>query len=62
MGTLDGFVDILSGDIDYPAVMKALTNIGYDGWVTAEVFPQGSYPETVLHTSSNAMDTILARM
>lgn len=62
VGTLDGFVDILSGDVDYPAVMKALTNIGYDGWVTAEVFPQGSYPETVLHASSNAMDTILARM
>lgn len=61
IGTLDGFVDILSGDVDYPAVMKALENIGYDDWVTAEVFPQGKYSESVLEVSSKAMDIILDR-
>jgi L-ribulose-5-phosphate 3-epimerase len=62
VGTLDGFVDILSGDVDYPAVMRALADIGYDDWVTAEVFPQGSHPEAILKTSSVAMDMILERM
>ena len=61
VGTLDGFVDILSGDVDYPAVMKALEDIGYDDWVTAEVFPQGKYSESILDVTSKAMDIILGK-
>ena len=61
VGTLDGFVDILSGDVDYPEVMKALTDVGYDDWATAEVFPQGKYPESVLAVTSKAVDIILGR-
>jgi L-ribulose-5-phosphate 3-epimerase len=61
VGTLDGFVDILSGDVDYPAVMKALSDIGYDDWATAEVFPQGKYSESVLAVTSKAVDIILGR-
>ncbi|NLC45012.1 MAG: sugar phosphate isomerase/epimerase [Clostridiales bacterium] len=61
VGTLDGFVDILSGDVDYPAVMEALSDIGYDDWATAEVFPQGKYPESVLAVTSKAVDIILGR-
>ena len=34
-----GFVDIGTGDVDWPAVGAALTAIGYDGPLTAEVFP-----------------------
>ena len=40
VGSIDGFVDLLSGDVDFPAVMSALQAVGYDGWVTAEVFPR----------------------
>ena len=61
VGTLDGFVDILSGDVDYPAVMKALSDVGYDDWATAEVFSQGKYPESVLAVTSKAVDIILER-
>lgn len=59
VGTLDGFVDILDGDVDYPAVMAALKNAGYDDWVTAEVFPVGDDSESVLKNSSAAIDKIL---
>ena len=39
VGNLDGFVDLLSGDVDYPAVMAALRETGYDGPCTAEIVP-----------------------
>ena len=39
VGNLDGFVDLLSGDVNYPAVMSALKKIGYQGAHTAEIVP-----------------------
>jgi L-ribulose-5-phosphate 3-epimerase len=39
VGNLDGFVDLLSGDVNYPEVMKAFQTIGYDGPFTAEIVP-----------------------
>lgn len=39
IGTVDGFVDLGEGDVDFEAVKAALTEIGYDGYVTAEVIP-----------------------
>ncbi len=39
VGTLDGFVDIGAGDVDWEAVGAALGRAGYDGPLTAEVFP-----------------------
>jgi len=57
VGTLSGFCDLLKGDVDYPAVVSALTAIGYDGYVTAEYFDvEGDLPKI-----SGAMDTILGR-
>ncbi len=38
-GTAEGFVDMLEGDVNFEAVKKALGQIGYDGYVTAEVLP-----------------------
>jgi len=34
----------LTGDVDWPAVAAALDDIGYDGWVTAEVGPYQHAP------------------
>ena len=60
VGTLDGFVDLLKGDVDYPAVLKSLAKAGYDGWVTAEVFPPADIDhEAWLLGVSESMDTIL---
>ena len=60
VGTLDGFVDLLEGDVDYPAVMAALSAAGYNGWLTAEVFSKaGSSFEAWINGVSRAMDVII---
>jgi L-ribulose-5-phosphate 3-epimerase len=35
-------VDLLEGDVNFKAVKKALTEIGYNGFVTAEMIPYSS--------------------
>jgi len=61
-GDLHGFVDLLSGEVNWPAVMEQFAKIGYDGWVTAEMLPPYTYyPETILYNTSNAMDKIIGR-
>ncbi|MFW6162916.1 MAG: sugar phosphate isomerase/epimerase family protein [Planctomycetota bacterium] len=62
VGTLDGFVHLLEGDMDYPAFMDALKTARYNGYVTAEVFPYGhALWESQIWTTSLAMDYILGR-
>ena len=39
VGNADGFVDLLEGDVDFEAVKQALSEINYDGYVTAELIP-----------------------
>lgn len=61
-GGLHGFVDLLAGDLDFPAATEALKEVGYDGWVTAEMIPNYKYyTETIIYNTSNAMDRILGR-
>lgn len=61
-GGLHGFVDLLAGDVDYPEVVKALDEIGYEDWVSAEMIPNYKhYTETIIYNTSNAMDKILRR-
>jgi hexulose-6-phosphate isomerase len=61
VGTIDGFCDLLEGDVDFPAVMAALKDIGYDGWITAEMGMYKQYPRAILPATSMAMDFILGR-
>jgi L-ribulose-5-phosphate 3-epimerase len=64
VGSVDGFVEILSGDVNWPAVMAALRHAGYNGWLTAEMIPPLPFykfaPETLLFNTSRAMDALLA--
>ncbi|MBR3894070.1 MAG: sugar phosphate isomerase/epimerase [Clostridia bacterium] len=61
-GGLHGFVDLLAGDVDYPAVMRALNEVGYDGWVSAEMIPNYRYhTEAIIYNTSHSMDRILGR-
>ena len=61
-GGLHGFVDLLAGDVDYPAVVDALNEIGYEDWVSAEMIPAYKhYSETIIYNTSNSMDKILRR-
>ena len=58
-GLPKGFdVDFLEGDDNWPAVMQALDDIGYNGWGIAEQ-PGGDTPEG-LHHLSTKMDVIFA--
>ena len=57
VGTLDGFCDLLEGDVNYPAVMAELRRIGYDGPCVAEFF---GLDGAALDKLSGAMDKILA--
>ena len=64
VGSVDGFVDLLSGDVNWPAVIQALDEMGYDGWVAAEMIPPVPFykyaPETLIENTSLAMDRLFA--
>ncbi|MCB1120781.1 MAG: sugar phosphate isomerase/epimerase [Verrucomicrobiae bacterium] len=64
VGSVDGFCDLLSGDVNWPAVMASLKQAGYNGWVAAEMIPPVPFykyaPETLIENTSRAMDKIFA--
>jgi len=63
VGTAEGFVDLLEGDVNWPEVMAAIGEINYDGPVTAELIPGYKfYPEVRCQNTSHAMDAILGRL
>ena len=55
------WVDLLCGDVDFPAAIKALEETGYTGWITAEMQNYRHYPEQLIENTSNSMDKILKR-
>ncbi|HHV61285.1 MAG TPA: sugar phosphate isomerase/epimerase [Firmicutes bacterium] len=60
VGTVEGFVDLLEGDVNWPAVIGALRETGYDGYLIAEMIPHYRHcPEVRLANASRAMDAIL---
>jgi len=61
VGNAGGFVNLLEGDVNWPEVLKALKEIGYDDYLTAEFGPYKYYPETMLIHLSVAMDKILGK-
>ncbi|MBX3120486.1 MAG: sugar phosphate isomerase/epimerase [Fimbriimonadaceae bacterium] len=62
VGNLDGFVDLLEGDVNWPEVMAAIGEIGYDGPLVAEMIPYyAHYPMVRIANTSNAMDAIMGR-
>ncbi len=64
VGSVAGFVELLSGDVAWPAVISGLRAAGYDGWATAEMIPPKPFykhaPEVLIHNTSRALDAILA--
>lgn len=62
VGTAEGFVDLLEGDVNWPAVLSALAEVGYDGPVPCEMIPHyGQHPIVRVANASRAMDAILGR-
>lgn len=62
VGNITGFTrHLLDGDVNWPAIMSSLADVGYDGWVTVEITPPAAhYPEKVILDLSTTMDWILA--
>lgn len=58
-GGLSGFVDLLAGDVNWPEIMKAFAEVGYDDWATAEMIPAYThYPEQIIWNTCAAMSRI----
>jgi L-ribulose-5-phosphate 3-epimerase len=60
VGTLNGFVMLLEGDVHWAEVMTAVREIDYNGYLTAEYGPYRHGPETLLAHLSTSMDRIIA--
>ena len=60
VGNFGGFVDLLSGDVDFPKVVKALEQAGYDGPLTAEMSAEGCFPEDIVRRTYGALTRILS--
>jgi L-ribulose-5-phosphate 3-epimerase len=60
-GNADGFVMLLEGDVDWPAVVQALAETGYDGPLTAEYGAYRHSLETALRHCRISLEAILGR-
>ena len=59
VGTIEGFVDLLEGDVNWPAVVAALRRIGYADYITPEINPCEEDPLRAVYNASEALDKIL---
>ncbi|NLF17922.1 MAG: sugar phosphate isomerase/epimerase [Lentisphaerae bacterium] len=59
-GPKHAWTQLLAGSIDWPAVMAALREVGYDGAVTAELKGPGDDPRAAVQAISADMDRIFA--
>jgi len=61
VGNITGFCYLLEGDVNWPEVVKALKEVGYNSYLTAEFGPYRFYPETSLSHLSTSIDKILGK-
>jgi len=58
--SLAGFCDLLEGDVNFPEVMKALKEIGYDNYLTVEMDPNyKQFPLQSIRSNAVSLDFIL---
>jgi L-ribulose-5-phosphate 3-epimerase len=61
VGNIHGFVNLLEGDVEWPAVVSALEAVGYDSWLTAEVLPSYRHHwQRLIDGTAAAMESIIA--
>jgi len=60
-GNFDGFVDLLCGDVNFPAVKIALDEIGYNGYVIAEMGGYKYHSEQLIYNTSASLGKILGK-
>ena len=62
IGNANGFVDLLEGDVNWKEVIAALKEVGYDGYLTAEMMPvYKENDQALIYQTSQALDFILNR-
>jgi hexulose-6-phosphate isomerase len=59
VGTVDGFVPLLAGDVNWPAVMEALVRNGFGGYLIPETFPYAHFGSVSLAHTKAALDALL---
>ena len=59
-GGLGGFVGLLEGDANWPAVVNALKEVDYNSYLTVETAPYTYAPDAVLRHASASLDAIIA--
>lgn len=60
-GNLTGFINIFEGDVNWPEVAGALSEIGYDFSLTSEVLPHyRHHPEQLWESVSRRIDSLIA--
>ncbi|MDB5085115.1 MAG: xylulose 5-phosphate 3-epimerase [Bacilli bacterium] len=59
VGNITGFVPLLSGDVNWKEVRAAFREIGYDGYITAELSPYALYPQQMIQDTSSHMSAII---
>ena len=60
--SLESFRPLLDGTTDWPAVMEALDQTGYHGYLTFEYFhPYLHYPEALVYQTSDSLDRMLGK-
>lgn len=60
VGNINGFVDLFGGDVNYPEVIQALREIGYDDYLTAEMSPYKYNENGILLSTSYALDKMMS--
>jgi len=53
------FTYLLDSDVNWAEVMKALREVGYDGYITAELPTYRSFPDQMVYDTSAHLDRIL---
>ena len=59
VGNITGFVPLLAGDVDWPAVISSLEEIGYNDVITAELSAYAINPYQLAEDTSRHMDVII---
>jgi len=59
-GNFDGFVMLMEGDVNWPAVTAALKDIGFDGALTAEYGPYPHSLDVMLRHVHTSLEAIIA--
>jgi len=60
VGNINGFCNLLEGDVNWPAVMRSLREVGYDDYLVAEVMPPYKFhPDRLIHETSKSIDAIM---